>query len=180
MKIGYARVSTQGQNLESQLEALKAEGCAKIYKEKASGAECGRVQLKKLLKAISEGDTLVITRLDRLARSTKDLLDIVDAVQAKGAGFRSIAEPWADTTSPAGKMMLTVLAGLAEFERSLISERTSEGRARAMANGVKFGRPHKLTVKQQREACAMLKGGKPASEIARLLNVSRSTVSRLV
>ncbi len=179
MQIGYARISAQGQKLEAQLKALEAAGCERTYREKASGAERDRPHLKALLKALEVGDVVVVTRLDRLARSTRELLEIVDTVAERGAAFRSLAESWADTTTPAGKMMLTVLSGLAEFERSLIQERTAEGRALAVERGVRMGRPPALDAGQHQEARKLLAEGKTAAEIGRLLGVSRSTVSRL-
>src|SRR5262249_33728766 len=136
---GYARVSTDGQTLAAQDAALSAAGCAKVYSEKISGARSDRPQLAKMLKAIGEGDTVVVTRLDRLARSTRDLLNILDAIAKAGATFKSLADAWADTTTPHGRLMLTVLGGLAEFERELIRARTGEGRARAKARGKHMG-----------------------------------------
>ena len=130
-QIGYARVSTQGQTLESQLDQLKAAGCLQIFQEKASGARFDREQLQGLLKGLQPDQTVVVTRLDRLARSTVDLLTVIKAISDRKARFKSLAEPWADTTTPAGRLMLTVLGGLAEFERELIKARTSEGRERA-------------------------------------------------
>ncbi len=130
MVIGYARVSTNGQDLANQLAALETAGCVKVYREKLSGARSDRPQLAKALAALDEGDVLLVTRLDRLARSTRDLLNIVHAIGERGAAFKSLADAWADTTTPHGKLMLTILAGLAEFERSLISARTAAGRAR--------------------------------------------------
>jgi len=138
---GYARVSTDGQSLASQDAQLHAADCAKVYSEKISGARSDRPELAKLLKRLGQGDVLVVTRLDRLARSTRDLLNILDMVAKAGAGFKSLAETWADTTTAHGRLMLTILGGLAEFERELILARTSDGRSRAMARGVKFGRP---------------------------------------
>jgi DNA invertase Pin-like site-specific DNA recombinase len=149
---GYARVSTDGQTLAAQDAKLHAAGCAKVYSEKVSGAQTDRAELAKLLKRLDEGDVLVVTRLDRLARSTRDLLNILDTVAKAGAGFRSLADAWADTTTPHGRLMLTVLGGLAEFERELIRARTGEGRKRAQARGVKFGRPPKLNAHQRKEA----------------------------
>jgi DNA invertase Pin-like site-specific DNA recombinase len=151
---GYARVSTDGQTLAAQDAQLHAAGCAKIYSEKVSGARTDRIELGKLLKRLDEGDVLVVTRLDRLARSTRDLLNILDRIAKAGAGFRSLADTWADTTTPHGRLMLTILGGLAEFERELIRARTGEGRARAKAAGVHMGRPPKLTLHQRREAIA--------------------------
>jgi len=118
---GYARVSTDGQTLAAQDAALRAAGCAKVFSETRSGASTdGRRALAKALATLGEGDTLIVTRLDRLARSTRDLLNTLDAISRAGAGFRLLADTWADTTTPHGRLMLTVLGGLAEFERSLI------------------------------------------------------------
>src|SRR5262245_45198881 len=137
---GYARVSTNDQTLASQDAQLHAAGCAKVYSEKLSGARSDRPELAKLLRRLDQGDVLMVTRLDRLARSTRDLLNILDMIGKAGAGFKSLADVWADTTTPHGRLMLTVLGGLAEFERELIRARTGDGRARAKAKGVKFGR----------------------------------------
>ena len=137
---GYARVSTDGQTLDAQVAALTAAGAAPVFRETASGAKTDRRELGKALRALDTGDTLLVTRLDRLARSTRDLLNILDTMKA-GAGFRSLGDAWADTTTPHGRLMLTVLGGLAEFERELIRARTDEGRVRAKARGVHMGRP---------------------------------------
>lgn len=176
---GYARVSTDGQSLASQDAQLHAAGCAKVYAEKVSGARTDRAELAKLLKRLDKGDVLVVTRLDRLARSTRDLLNILDAVAKAGAGFKSLGDAWADTTTPHGRLMLTVLGGLAEFERELIIARTSDGRARAKGRGVKFGRPPALTAHQRREAIQRLAEGETQADIARSYGVSQATVSRL-
>ena len=140
---GYARVSTRDQDLAAQDAELMAAGCAKVFKEKVSGAKTDRPELAKAISRIEPGDVLVVTRLDRLARSTRDLLNVLDEISKRGAGFRSIADVWADTTTAHGKLMLTVLGGLAEFERTLIAARTGEGRKRAKDRGVRFGRPRK-------------------------------------
>jgi len=179
MVIGYARVSTNGQDLADQLAALETAGCVKVYREKLSGARSDRPQLAKALAALDEGDVLLVTRLDRLARSTRDLLNIVHAIGERGAAFKSLADAWADTTTPHGKLMLTVLGGLAEFERSLISARTAAGRARAKANGVRFGRRPKLNAPQRAHALKLLDAGEPQSAVARVLGVDQSTISRL-
>jgi DNA invertase Pin-like site-specific DNA recombinase len=152
---GYARVSTRDQDLASQVAALQAAGCGNIFKEKASGAKTDRPELAKAIRRLEAGDVLVVTRLDRLARSTRDLLNILDAVAKAGASFKSLADAWADTTTPHGKLLLTVLGGLAEFERELIRARTDDGRKRAKARGVKFGRPVKLTAHQRQEALGL-------------------------
>lgn len=177
--IGYARVSSNGQDLELQRQALKAAGCAKIWEEKKSGARADRQQLMRLLKALESGDAVIVTRLDRLARSTRDFMNIIHQIDEAGATFRSLAETWADTTTPHGKLLLTMLAGLAEFERSLIRARTGEGRERAKARGVQFGRPPKLTAHQKREAVERFKAGEAVMEIARTFSVDRATIYRL-
>ena len=176
---GYARVSTDGQSLASQDAQLRAAGCTKIYAEKISGARSDRPELAKLLKRLDQGDVLTVTRLDRLARSTRDLLNILDIIAKAGAGFKSLCDTWADTTSPHGRLMLTVLGGLAEFERELIIARTGEGRTRAKARGVKFGRPRALTPHQRREAMQRVANGVAQADVARSFNVSQATISRL-
>jgi DNA invertase Pin-like site-specific DNA recombinase len=176
---GYARVSTDGQTLDAQIAALKAAGAEKVFSEKQSGAKIDRAALARVLIALKSGDVFMVTRLDRLARSTRDLLNVLADISERGAGFRSLGDPWADTTTPHGRLMLTVLGGLAEFERSLILTRTGEGRARAMARGVKFGRKLKLTAHQIAEAKARREAGEALSDIGRSFNVSHSTISRL-
>jgi len=176
---GYARVSTDGQTLEAQLEQLKAAGATKILREKASGARTDRAELARLLRCLGRDDVVLVTRLDRLARSTRDLLNTLAGIADMGAGFRSLADAWADTTTPHGRLMLAVMGGLAEFERDLIRARTGEGRARAKARGVRLGRKPKLTPHQIREALARREVGEPLTEIARSYNVSHSTISRL-
>lgn len=178
-KLGYARVSTNGQDLAGPVAELRAKGCAKVYREKASGAKTERPELAKLLCALGPRDVLIVTRLDRLARSTRDLLNVLDAVAKCGAGFRSLKDTWADTTTPHGRLMLTVLGGLAEFERELIRARTGEGRKRAKARGVKFGRPPKLTNNQRQEALARLAAGETQADIARTYAVDPTTIGRL-
>jgi DNA invertase Pin-like site-specific DNA recombinase len=177
--IGYSRVSTDGQSLAAQDAALREAGCTKIFAEKASGIKTDRKALAKAIAALDEGDVLVVTRLDRLARSTRDLLNTLDTIARAGAGFRSIADAWADTTTPHGRLMLTVLGGLAEFERELIKARTSEGRTRAKARGVHMGRPSKLTPNQRREAIARLDAGESQSDVARSYGVAHTTIGRL-
>ena len=177
---GYARVSTDGQTLAAQDAALAAAGAAKVYSEKISGASTnGRKALAQVLKTLRERDTLIVTRLDRLARSTRDLLNVLDQITKAGAGFRSLVDSWADTTTPHGRLMLTVLGGLAEFERELIKARTGEGRARAKAQGVHMGRPPKLTPHQRREAIARRDAGEALTDIARTYGVSHTTIGRL-
>jgi len=176
---GYARVSTGGQTLDAQITQLKAAGAEKVFREKVSGARADRPELRRLLRALGPGDVVLITRLDRLARSTRDLLNILTGFAESGVGFRSLNDAWADTTTPHGRLMLTVLGGLAEFERELIRARTGEGRAKAMAKGVRFGRKPKLTPHQKREALTRRDAGETLVEIGRSYNVSHSTISRL-
>lgn len=177
-QIGYARVSTQGQDLEQQRIALGKNGCQRIFEEKVSGAKRDRPELGRLLDHLRPGDVLTVTRLDRLARSTTDLLHIAERLKGIGAGLRSLAEPWADTTSPAGRMVLTIFAGIADFERSLIGERTSAGRAAAKAKGVRFGPKPALTSEQITHARRMIEEGQSVAEVARLLGVHRATLYR--
>ena len=180
MKYGYARVSTDGQSVAAQVAALNAAGATKVFREVASGTNTDRAQLRRAIAALGSGDVLMVTRLDRLARSTRDLLNTLAAITNKQAGFRSLGDAWADTTTPHGRLMLTVLGGLAEFERDLIRTRTSEGRDRARARGVKMGRPPKLTLHQQREAIRRRdRDGETLADIARSYNVSSATISRL-
>jgi len=177
--IGYARVSTDGQSLQSQTEALHQAGASRVYSEKLSGAYADRPQLAKAIQALGNGDTLVVCKLDRLARSTRDLFNTLDAIGKAGATFRSLADQWADTTTPHGRLMLTVLGGLAEFERHLILSRTAEGRTRAQANGVRFGRKPALTAYQRAEALRRRAAGETLTEIAKSFNVSHMTIARL-
>src|SRR6266542_6547295 len=176
---GYARVSTDDQRLDGQVEQLKGAGCEKIYAEKISGVRSDRPRLAKMLKTLGHGDTIIVTRLDRLARSTRDLLNLLHAIGEAGATFKSLSDPWADTTTPHGRLMVTVLGGLAAFERDLILARTGEGRARAKANGIKFGPKHKLTPHQRQEALARRAAGEALTSIARSYNVAHTTIMRL-
>ncbi len=176
---GYARVSTNGQDLASQEAELLATGCAQVFKEKVSGAKTDRAELAKALRKLQPGDVLIVTRLDRLARSTRDRLNVLATISERGAGFRSLKDTWADTTTPHGRLMLTVLGGLAEFERELIRARTGDGRARAKARGVRFGRPVALTPDQRQEALQRLAIGEVQAELARSYSVSQATISRL-
>lgn len=179
MTYGYARVSTDGQSVTAQVAALQAAGAGKVFREVASGAQTDRAQLRRAIEALEPGDVLMVTRLDRLARSTRDLLNTLAAITSRGAGFRSLSDAWADTTTPHGRLMVTFLGGLAEFERDLIRARTGEGRERAKTRGVKMGRKPKLTLHQQREAVRRREDGESVREIARTYNVSHSTISRL-
>ena len=177
--IGYARVSTDGQSLQSQTDALQGVGASRVYSEKISGAYSDRPQLAKAIAALAQGDCLVVCKLDRLARSTRDLLNTLATIAERGATFKSLADQWADTTTPHGRLMLTVLGGLAEFERHLILSRTAEGRTRAQANGARFGRKPVLNPYQRAEALRRRAAGETLTEIARLFGVSHMTIARL-
>lgn len=178
LSIGYARVSTGGQSLDDQRAILKAAGCIRLFEEKVSGAKRDRPELERMLDHLRAADVVTVTRLDRLARSTRDLLEIADRLREIGAGLRSLAEPWADTTTPAGRMVLTVFAGIADFERSLILSRTSSGREAAQARGVRFGRPPALTDDQIEKARRMIAEGAPMKAAAERLHVHATTLYR--
>jgi DNA invertase Pin-like site-specific DNA recombinase len=177
--IGYGRVSTQGQDLAPQLDALKAAGATKVYCEKISGARADRPELAKAMAALKSGDILVVTKLDRLGRSTRELLDLLDRIGKVGAAFRSLGDPLWDTSSSQGRLLSTMLAAIADFERDLIRERTGEGRKRAMAKGVKFGRKPKLSDYQRAEAVARRDKGETLASIAKTYGVDLSMISRL-
>jgi DNA invertase Pin-like site-specific DNA recombinase len=179
MKLGYARVSTAEQHLTMQLDLLRQANCERFFQEKHSGAGRDRVALGRLLEQLRAGDTVVVWRLDRLARSTRDLLELIEQIHYAGATFQSLAEPWADTTSTVGKFIMTVFAGLAEFERDLIRERTRVGRAAARRRGVRFGRPPKLNSDQCALARRLLKEGQAAQQVAKIFGVHVATIYRL-
>jgi len=180
VKLGYARVSTQDQDLDLQRQRLTEAGCEMLFEEKISGARCHRPKLEELIDKLRKADVLVVTRLDRLARSTSELLRITELLSDKDAGLQSLAEPWADTTSPAGRMVLTVFGGIAEFERTLILSRTDDGRRAAKARGVAFGRPRKMRPDQQEVARDLIRDGKSVSEVARTFNVHPATIYRCI
>jgi DNA invertase Pin-like site-specific DNA recombinase len=179
MKIGYARVSTTDQNLDLQLTALKEAGCGRIFQEKISGAKKDRPELQRLIDHLRPGDVVVVWKLDRLARSTHHLLELIECIRMAESSFCSLSEPWADTTSHAGKMIMTVFAGIAEFERDLIRERTSAGRVAAQQRGIQFGRPKKMNEEQKILAKRLLEENKSVSEIAKTFNVHKATIYRL-
>ncbi len=179
-RLGYARVSTMGQTLEAQLDQLKAAGCSHIYREKVSGAKVERKELGKLVKSIAAGDQVVVTRIDRLARSTFELFAIVKRIIDAGGQFLSLAEPWADTSTSTGRLMIAVLGGLADVERDLIRTRTrtGEGRERAKARGQHMGRPPKMTPSQKREARRRRKDSESVADLARSYGISLAAIYR--
>ncbi|MEI6715794.1 MAG: recombinase family protein [Verrucomicrobiota bacterium] len=180
MKFGYCRVSTKDQNTKVQEEALNLAGCERIFTETASGGNWDRPELHRLLDQLRAGDTLTVWKLDRLSRSLKDLLNILEKLHAVGAGFRSTTEA-IDTTTPAGRMMMQMVGAFAEFERSIIVERTQAGIKRARAAGRHPGRPAKIKPEQKEEILrALRKGEKTQAELARLFNLHPSAVCRLV
>jgi DNA invertase Pin-like site-specific DNA recombinase len=157
MIVAYARVSTDGQTLDAQQTALREAGATRLFAEKQSGAKTDRAALARCIASLEPGDTLLVTKLDRLARSTRDLLNTLAAVAERGASFRSLGDGWADTSTPHGKLMVTVLGGLAEFERHLILSRTAEGRSRARSRGIKFGRKPKLSISRRKRELGLPK-----------------------
>jgi DNA invertase Pin-like site-specific DNA recombinase len=177
--IGYARVSTLSQSLSAQLDALKAAGADLVFREKVSGVRADRPQLAKLMAGLKPGDIVVVTKLDRLGRSTRELLDLIERIGKAGASFRSLGDPLWDTSSSQGRLLSTLLAAIAEFERELIRERTGEGRKRAMANGVRFGRKPKLSDYQRAEAIKRRAAGETLASIAKSYAVDISMISRL-
>src|SRR6516225_9074257 len=176
---GYARVSTADQHLTGQIEALKAADATTIYREKISGVRADRPQLAKLMAALKPSDVVLVTKLDRLGRSTRELLELIERIGKAGAVFRSLGDPLFDTSSAQGQLLVTMLAAIAQFERSLIAERTGEGRKRAMANGIKFGRKPKLSDFQRKEALKRRAAGETLAEIAKSYAVDISMISRL-
>jgi DNA invertase Pin-like site-specific DNA recombinase len=180
MLIGYARVSRNDQETAAQVAALKAASCERIYREKASGGRWDRPELHRLLDQLRKGDVLVVWKLDRLSRSLRDVLTIMERLAAAKAGFRSLTEA-IDTTTPAGRMMMQMVGALAEFERAMLRERTKAGLESARRDGRTGGRPPKLTAQQQSEIRTMvLKGNKTAADAARLFKIHPATVSRLL
>ena len=177
--LGYARVSTLGQDLTAQFDTLKAAGAETIYREKVSGVRADRPQLAKLMAKLMPCDIVVVTKLDRLGRSTRELLELIERISQVGASFRSLGDPLWDTSSSQGRLLSTLLAAIADFERDLIRERTGEGRKRAQANGVKFGRKRKLSEYQRAEAIKRRDAGETLAAIAKSYGVAISMISRL-
>jgi DNA invertase Pin-like site-specific DNA recombinase len=177
--IGYARVSAQDQDFEAQVERLRAVGCRRVFAEKVSGKSTnGRHELAKALKALRPGDVLVTVKLDRLARSIRDLLRLLDDVKAAGAQFRALDDPWLDTTTPHGELILTVMGGLYEFERKLIRQRCEDGIKRAKAKGTRFGRRSVLDVGQRKRIAERYAAGETMAELAREYDCGEATVWR--
>ncbi|WP_374091075.1 recombinase family protein [Methylomicrobium lacus] len=179
MKIGYARVSTDDQNPDLQLDALKRSGCQKIYVDKASGAKRQRPELNKCLAALNADDVLIVWKLDRLGRSLHDLIAFLDDLKDRKIQFQSLIES-IDTKTPTGLAMWQMIGILAELERSLIQERTKAGRAAAQARGVKMGRKPKLTAQQVKHARKLIDDGESPATVAKLLNVARSTLYKAI
>ncbi|MCB2301087.1 recombinase family protein [Clostridium estertheticum] len=180
MKIGYARVSTEEQNLDRQLDILKQAGCDRIYEEKVSGVKKDRTELNKMLDQIRTGDVIIISDLTRLSRSVKDLFSLVEQIEEKGANIKSIKESWVDTTTAQGKLMFTIFAGISQFERDLISQRTIEGLNAARARGKKGGRP-KTNEKDIKLAVKMYNSKNYSiSEITKATGVSKTTLYRYI
>lgn len=180
MRFGYARVSTSDQNLGLQIDALEALGCERIFQETISSRRTERPELQALWAQLRDGDEVAVYKLDRIARSTKELLELMEELGRRGVAVRSIHEPWADTTTPGGKMIMTVFAGIAEFERELIRQRTDDGRKAAQARGVRFGRPSRLSKAQIGLLLDARQGGKSVSELAEAFCVSRDTIYRTI
>jgi DNA invertase Pin-like site-specific DNA recombinase len=180
MLIGYARVSTQDQDAEAQIAALNAAGCELVFQEKASGGRWDRPELHRLLKQVRKGDVLVVWKLDRLSRSLKDVLTLMDKISQSNAGFRSLTEA-IDTDTPGGRMMMQMIGTFAEFERAMLQERTQNGLKEARKQGRIGGRRPKLKACQQQEIIQLIKSGqKTAAEAARLFSVHPATISRLI
>jgi len=181
MLVGYARVSTEDQSLNRQLDQLKEFGCTKIFKEKISGIKTNRIQLEKMIEQLREGDIIVINELARLSRSTKELFSLIDIIEKKGANIKSIKENWVDTTTPQGKFMFTIFAGISQFERDLISQRTKERLAAARARGKKGGRPKIYTTAKIDLAIKMYNSKEYSlSEITALTGISKTSLYRFI
>jgi DNA invertase Pin-like site-specific DNA recombinase len=175
----YARVSSNTQDHAAQVEALKAAGCERIYSEKASGKSTnGRPEFAKPMKAVNYGDVVTVVKLDRLARSSRDLQNILHELQELGCGFVSLGETWCDTTTDVGRLMMAIMAGIAEFERSLIRKRCEEGILRAKRKGTKFGRPTALDPSQRRRIAERYGTGETVAELAKEYEVGETTVWR--
>jgi len=179
LRYGYARVSTAKQDYTIQVDALKAAGCEKIFTEKFSAKSTdNRIEFKRLMRALNPGDTVVVTKLDRLARSSRDLLNILHELEEGACGFVSLGEAWCDTTSEIGKLVITIMSGIAQFERSLILSRTEAGIAKARAQGKKFGRPSALDIGQKRKIAERYAASETMAELAAEYEVGEATIWR--
>jgi DNA invertase Pin-like site-specific DNA recombinase len=179
VKYGYARVSSNTQDYAAQVEALKAAGCERIFSEKASGKSTnGRREFDRLMKSLVPGDTVLVTKLDRLARSSRDLHNILHELQEQGCGFVSLGESWCDTTTDVGRLVMTIMGGIAEFERNLIRKRCEEGIERARRKGTKFGRPTALDASQRRRIAERYAAGETMAELAREYECGEATIWR--
>ncbi len=178
MILGYARVSTEGQNLSRQLDQLTAANCERIYQEKVTGAKKERPELDKMLDNLRSGDTIIISELTRLSRSTRDLFQLVDMIEKKGANIKSLKETWVDTTTPQGKFMFTIIAGLSQFERDLIAQRTKEGLESARARGRCGGRPKKNKSIIERALKLYYSKEHSLKEIKEMTGVSKTSLYR--
>lgn len=181
MIFGYARVSTVEQNLDRQLDALKAAGAEEIIKEKITGTKADRPELNRLLDKLRNGDVILIADLTRLSRSTKDLFSLVDKIEKKGANIKSLKESWLDTTTPQGKLMFTFMAGISQFERDLISQRTKEGLAAARARGRKGGRKPKLDAAKKKAIYDLYcQKTTPIKDICSMFNITKPTMYKTI
>jgi DNA invertase Pin-like site-specific DNA recombinase len=179
MRYGYARVSSGTQDYTAQVETLKAAGCSRIYSEKASGkSREGRPEFAKLMKALLPGDVVVVCKLDRLARSSRDLHNILGDLAAQGAGFISLGEAWCDTTTDVGRLIIAIMSGISEFERGLIRSRCEAGIARAKRKGTKFGRPPALDAGQRRKIAERYSAGETMAALAREYDCGEATIWR--
>jgi DNA invertase Pin-like site-specific DNA recombinase len=181
MRYGYARVSSNTQDYAAQVDALKAGGCARIFSEKASGKSTnGRPELTKLMKVLQPGDAVVVTKLDRIARSSRDLHNIIGDLQERICGFVSLGDSWCDTTSDVGRLVLAIMGGIAEFERSLIRNRCQAGIERAKAKGTKFGRPAALDAGERKRMAERYAASETMAELAREYEVGEATIWRVL
>jgi DNA invertase Pin-like site-specific DNA recombinase len=179
--IGYARVSSSGQDYDGQIERLKAASCDRVFSEKMSAKSAdGRHALQKALQALKAGDTLVVVRLDRLARSIRDLLGLLDTIKAAQAHIKALDDPWLDTTTPHGELILTIMGGMHEFERKLIRARCDEGIKRAKARGTLFGRKPRLDAGERRKIAERFAAGETMGELARDYEVGVATIHRAI